>query len=102
MARLYNKGHCVIGIEGVLKPVMDLFEEHNIEYTEEKISEGSIFQSTDKRLKIFVGDFFDFTRHVCSTCFSLSLPIFIANINMLWFMTVMLLEKLTVFGIEQP
>ena len=33
--RIYDQGHSVVGLDGVVGPVKDFFQEHNLEYKED-------------------------------------------------------------------
>lgn len=61
---LLEKGHNVVGVEGVESVVKALFEENKIEYGAEAMpgGVGTKFKSADGRLLVFACDFFDFGR----------------------------------------
>ena len=49
--RLYNKGHTVIGIEGVEKAIVDFFTENNLAFTKSVTEAGNLFQVGSQRHK---------------------------------------------------
>ena len=50
--RLYNKGHTVIGIEGVEKAIVEFFTENNLEFTKSTTEAGNLFQVIATRQEI--------------------------------------------------
>lgn len=54
----YDAGHNVVGIEGVEKPVVEFYKEHNIPYVIEPFPGGKLYKSKDGRLHIYCCDLF--------------------------------------------
>ncbi|XP_037795468.1 thiopurine S-methyltransferase-like [Penaeus monodon] len=54
----YDEGHHVVGIEGVEKPVVDFFIEHNIPYSVDQLSWAKLYKSGDSRLQLYCCDLF--------------------------------------------
>ena len=61
MAWLASLGHEVVGVEYCEKPVQDFFREQNIKYEVKDVKNFKLYISEDKRIRIYKGDFFDFT-----------------------------------------
>merc|ERR1739838_910259 len=59
MKWLYDNGHSVVGIEGILKPALEFFEEQKLEYKIQELSWAKIYKTPDERLKIYVCDLFN-------------------------------------------
>ncbi|RXG57978.1 Thiopurine S-methyltransferase [Armadillidium vulgare] len=55
----YEKGLEVVGVEFVEKPVKKFFTQHNLKYEVREIQGETIYETLDKRLKIYVSDFLD-------------------------------------------
>merc|ERR1711962_1604461 len=59
MKWLYDSGHTVVGIEGILKPVLEFFSEQQLEFNIKELPWAKIYQTQDERLKIYVCDLFN-------------------------------------------
>ncbi|KAL7635687.1 UNVERIFIED_CONTAM: hypothetical protein RMT77_013504 [Armadillidium vulgare] len=55
----YEKGLEVVGVEFVENAVKKFFTQHNLKYEVKEIQEKTIYETLDKRLKIYVSDFLD-------------------------------------------
>lgn len=64
LAWLYHQGNVVIGIEAVEKGVKEFLQENNLEYTMEKFDVGLLYQTLDKRLRIYCADFFKLSSDI--------------------------------------
>ncbi|KAK6179820.1 hypothetical protein SNE40_012091 [Patella caerulea] len=62
---LYDKGHTVIGVEFASKPIKDFFDEQGLAYIKEDVKEfnGTLYKSTDGRIKLYNCDFFEFKKN---------------------------------------
>ena len=61
MKWLYDKGHVIVGVEGVELPVKDFFEESKIEYNIAQKGAFKSYASKDGRIEIFFGNYYDMT-----------------------------------------
>lgn len=57
---LSMKGHSVVGVEFSAKAVKEFFEENKISYSTTTVSEMTLYENNEKRIKIYCGDFFKF------------------------------------------
>ncbi|XP_054749362.2 probable thiopurine S-methyltransferase [Lytechinus pictus] len=65
MRWLAEEGHEVVGVEGVLQAVMEFFQEQDLSYKESDIpgiTDGKLFENEDKKIKIYLCDFFKFSK----------------------------------------
>nr|XP_054747986.1 probable thiopurine S-methyltransferase [Lytechinus pictus] len=63
---LAEEGHEVVGVEGVLQAVMEFFQEQDLSYKESDIpgvKDGKLFENEDKKIKIYLCDFFKFSKY---------------------------------------
>ena len=58
---LADQGHSVVGCELVELAGKQLFEENNIPFSVSMISDFKVFSASDKKLKLFIGDYFKIT-----------------------------------------
>ncbi|XP_041456787.1 probable thiopurine S-methyltransferase isoform X2 [Lytechinus variegatus] len=66
MRWLAEEGHEVVGVEGVLQAVMEFFQEQDLSYKESDIpgiKDGKLFENEDKKIKIYLCDFFKFSKY---------------------------------------
>jgi len=56
MMWLYQKGHTVIGIEGVEKAIVEFFTENKLQFTKSSTEAGPLFQTADGRLQLYQAD----------------------------------------------
>lgn len=56
MMWLYNKGHTVIGIEGVEKAIIEFFTENSLTFTKSVTDAGNLFQTADGRIRLYQAD----------------------------------------------
>jgi len=61
MVRLAQQGHQVIGVEYVEDAVLEFFQEQNLEYEVCQCNNFKLYTTKDKRIKIYQGDFLNFT-----------------------------------------
>lgn len=61
MIWLASNGHQVIGVEYVQSPVEEFFAENKIDYTTRQVNDFKLYESADKSIRIYNGDFFKFT-----------------------------------------
>jgi len=71
MVHLHSQGHNVVGCEGVEVACTQFFADNKIEYTRTPLEgiEGSLFSSTDGRLRIYQCDFLALTAEIVHTKF---------------------------------
>ncbi|XP_064080953.1 thiopurine S-methyltransferase-like isoform X2 [Macrobrachium nipponense] len=55
---LYDAGHTVVGVEGVVQPVLEFFNENDLQYRTDSFSCGTIYKTLDDRLTIYCCDLF--------------------------------------------
>ena len=58
---LADQGHSVVGCELIELGGKQLFEENNIPFSVSTIGDFKVFSASDKKLKLFIGDFFKIT-----------------------------------------
>ncbi|XP_037072003.1 probable thiopurine S-methyltransferase [Pollicipes pollicipes] len=56
MVWLYQKGHTVIGIEGIEKAIVDFFTENNIDFSKIAVGSYTLYQTPDGRLRVYHAD----------------------------------------------
>ncbi|KAK7495851.1 hypothetical protein BaRGS_00012841 [Batillaria attramentaria] len=66
MKWLADKGHTVVGVEAAQKAIEEFFTEQGLNYTTEDAPacNGKLFQSEDKRLRLYCCDFYGFSQDV--------------------------------------
>ncbi|XP_003725869.1 probable thiopurine S-methyltransferase isoform X2 [Strongylocentrotus purpuratus] len=67
MRWLAEEGHEVVGVEGVIQAVMEFFEEQELPYKESDvpgIKGAKLFENEDKKIKIYLCDFFQFSKDI--------------------------------------
>ncbi|KAK7495854.1 hypothetical protein BaRGS_00012844 [Batillaria attramentaria] len=66
MKWLTDKGHTVVGVEAAQKAIEEFFTEQGVNYTTEDAPacNGKLFQSEDKRLRLYCCDFYSFSQDV--------------------------------------
>jgi len=71
MLHLHGLGHNVVGCEGVEQACTEFFSENNIEYTRTPLEgvDGSLFASSDGRLRLYQCDFLTLTPEVVGSKF---------------------------------
>jgi len=71
LIHLHSKGHNVVGCEGVELACTQFFAENNIEYSRTPLEgiDGTLFTSTDGRLRLYQCDFLALTSEVVDTKF---------------------------------
>jgi len=69
LVHLHGLGHNVVGCEGVEQACTEFFSENNIEFTRTPLEgiDGSLFSSSDGRLRLFQCDFLALTPEVVGT-----------------------------------
>ncbi|ELT90016.1 hypothetical protein CAPTEDRAFT_225489 [Capitella teleta] len=66
MKWLLDEGHTIVGVEYVPKAVMEFFKEQNIQYTVHEVPaiSGTLYKSSDGRLRLYCCDFFTFNSEI--------------------------------------
>merc|ERR1712136_91587 len=65
MKWMYDLGHSVVGIEGVVEPIIQFFTEQKLEYHMEVIGTSPCYSTEDGRLKIIHSDLFSIDPELC-------------------------------------
>jgi len=65
MKWMYDLGHSVVGIEGVVEPIIQFFTEQKLEYHKEVIGTSPCYSTEDGRLKIIHSDLFSIDPELC-------------------------------------
>ncbi|XP_013388872.1 probable thiopurine S-methyltransferase [Lingula anatina] len=66
MKWLADQGHTVVGVEASELAVQSFFTENDIQYTVTDVPaiDGKLYQDLDNKIRIYVGDFFKFSREM--------------------------------------
>ncbi|XP_013388818.1 probable thiopurine S-methyltransferase [Lingula anatina] len=66
MKWLADQGHTVVGVEASEIAVQSFFTENDIQYTVTDIPviDGKLYQDPDNKIRIYVGDFFNFSKEI--------------------------------------
>ncbi|EFX78966.1 hypothetical protein DAPPUDRAFT_304984 [Daphnia pulex] len=62
---IYDRGHEVVGLDGVEKPILEFFKEQGLAYTKGNEGGFPFFASDDGRLKIYNCDLFALNPEIC-------------------------------------
>ncbi|XP_071529319.1 thiopurine S-methyltransferase-like [Panulirus ornatus] len=54
----YDKGHTVVGVEGVEQAAVEFFSEHSLNYKTEQLTWAKLYKTNDDRLNIYCCDMF--------------------------------------------